>query len=100
MRETWFLFRHFLKADARAQHSIAGLVLFAIATVYAAYQVVQGRPEPETWNVLAWIILLFTAFNGVSQPWKKTDAKCLPTCGPLCNRSTSCWPEPCSTWWS
>ena len=66
MRETWFLFRHFWKADVRAQHSIAGLVLFAIATVYAAYQVVQGRPEPETWNALAWIILLFTAFNGVS----------------------------------
>ena len=67
MRETWFLFRHFWKADVRAQHSIAGLVLFAIATVYAAYQVVQGRPEPETWNALAWIILLFTAFNGVSR---------------------------------
>ena len=42
MRETWFLFWHFWKADVRAQHSIAGLVLFAIATVYAAYQVVQG----------------------------------------------------------
>ena len=36
MRETWFLFRHFWKADVRAQHSVAGLVLFAIATVYAA----------------------------------------------------------------
>ena len=67
MRETWFLFRHFWKADVRSQYSIAGLVLFAIATVYAAYQVVQGRPEPETWNALAWIILLFTAFNGVSR---------------------------------
>ena len=67
MRETWFLFRHFWQADLKAQHGIAGLVLFAVCTVYAAYQVVQGRPEPETWNALAWVILLFTAFNGVSR---------------------------------
>ena len=67
MRETWFLFKHFWKADVRAQHGIAGLVLFAVATVYAVYQVVRGRPEPETWNAMAWVILLFTAFNGVSR---------------------------------
>ena len=77
MRETWFLFRHFWKADVRAQHSIAGLVLFAIATVYAAYQVVQGRPEPETWNALAWIILLFTAFNGVSRTLEEDRSEVL-----------------------
>ena len=77
MRETWFLFRHFWKADVRARHSIAGLVLFAIATVYAAYQVVQGRPEPETWNALAWIILLFTAFNGVSRTLEEDRSEVL-----------------------
>jgi len=67
MRETWFLFRHFWRADWNAQHGVAGLVLFAVATVYAVYQVVQGRPEPETWNAMAWVILLFTAFNGVTR---------------------------------
>jgi len=67
MRETWFLFKHFWKADVRAKHGIAGLVLFAVSTVYAVYQVVRGRPEPETWNAMAWVILLFTAFNGVSR---------------------------------
>ena len=77
MRETWFLFRHFWKADIRAQHSVAGLVLFAVATVYAAYQVVQGRPEPETWNALAWIILLFTAFNGVSRTLEEDQTEVL-----------------------
>ena len=77
MRETWFLFRHFWKADVRSQHSIAGLVLFAIATVYAAYQVVQGHPEPETWNALAWIILLFTAFNGVSRTLEEDRSEVL-----------------------
>ncbi|OUU17962.1 MAG: hypothetical protein CBC05_03445 [Crocinitomicaceae bacterium TMED45] len=61
----------------RAQHSIAGLVLFAIATVYAAYQVVQGRPEPETWNALAWIILLFTSFNGVSRTLEEDRSEVL-----------------------
>ena len=77
MRETWYLFRHFWKGDVRAQHSIAGLILFAIATVYAAYQVVQGRPEPEAWNALAWIILLFTAFNGVSRTLEEDRSEVL-----------------------
>jgi heme exporter protein B len=67
MRQTLFLFRHLVRTDLRATHGVAGLVLFAIATLYAVYQVVRGRPEPATWNAMAWVILLFTAFNGVSR---------------------------------
>ena len=77
MAKTWFLFRHFLKADLRDSHGVAGLVLFAIATVYAVYQVVQGRPDPETWNAMAWVILLFTAFNSVSRPLEEDRAEVL-----------------------
>ena len=67
MHETWFLFRHFWRTDVQSKHNVAGLILFAIATVYAVYQVVRGRPDPETWNAIAWVILLFTAFNSVSR---------------------------------
>ena len=54
MTQTWFLFRHLMKTDLRESHGIASLILFAIATVYAVYQVVQGRPDPSTWNAMAW----------------------------------------------
>ena len=68
MTQTWFLFRHLMKTDLRESHGIASLILFAIATVYAVYLVVQGRPDPSTWNAMAWVILLFTAcvIGGVS----------------------------------
>ena len=67
MAQTWFLFCHFWRADWKSKHSLGGLLLFAVSTVYAVYQVVRGRPDPDTWNALAWVILLFTAFNGVSR---------------------------------
>ena len=67
MAQTWFLFCHFWRADWKSKHSLGGLFLFAVSTVYAVYQVVRGRPDPDTWNALAWVILLFTAFNGVSR---------------------------------
>ena len=66
MRETWHV--HLPVACRTSLPTrIGGLALFAIATTYAAYQVVRGRPDPMTWNALAWVILLFTAFNGVSR---------------------------------
>ena len=77
MRETWFLFRHFWQADVRSKHGVAGLVLFAVSTVYAAYQVVRGRPDADTWNAMAWIILLFTAFNGVSRTLEEDRSEVL-----------------------
>ena len=67
MRETLFLFQHFWRADIRAKHGVSGLVLFAVATVYATYQIAGGHPNPEVWNAMAWVILLFTSFNGVSR---------------------------------
>ena len=67
MRETWHLVTYLWRAERRSQHGLVGLALFAIATTYAAYQVVRGRPDPTTWNALAWVMLLFTAFNGVSR---------------------------------
>jgi len=67
MRETIFLFQHFWRADIRSKHGVSGLVLFAVATVYATYQIVGGDPDPKVWNAMAWVILLFTSFNGVSR---------------------------------
>ena len=54
--------------EIRSSQRIAGLVLFAIATVYTAFQVVGGHPDLDTWNALAWIILMFTSFNSASRP--------------------------------
>jgi heme exporter protein B len=53
--------------EMRSSHNIASLVLFALASVYTAMQVVGGKPDPSTWNAMAWIILMFTAFNSAAR---------------------------------
>jgi heme exporter protein B len=68
MKDVLYLIRHHYKMEIRSSQGIAGLVLFAIASVYTGFQVVGGNPDPDTWNALAWIILMFTSFNSASRP--------------------------------
>lgn len=74
MKGLLFLVRHHFKMELRSAHSISSLILFALATVYTAFQVISGKAEPETWNALAWIILMFTAFNSAARPMKEDQA--------------------------
>ena len=62
-----FLIRHHLKMELKSIHNVSSLVLFAIASTYATLQVIGGKPDPTTWNAIAWIILMFTAFNSASR---------------------------------
>lgn len=53
--------------DMRSFHNVMSLILFALASTYAVLQVIGGKPDPNTWNAIAWVILLFTAFNSASR---------------------------------
>lgn len=64
-----FLFRHAMRVELRNKHGIAGLLVFAVASVYTCYQATGTHAEQESWNALAWVVLLFAAFNAVSKPW-------------------------------
>lgn len=64
-----FLTTHAFRVEFRQKHGIAGLFLFALASVYACYQVAGGRASAEIWNALAWVVLMFSAFNAVAKPW-------------------------------
>lgn len=67
MKMVLYLVKHHLKMDLRNIHNVMSLVLFALASAYTALQVLGGKPEPSTWNALAWIILMFTSFNSASR---------------------------------
>lgn len=71
MKGLGYLIRHHLKMELRSAHSISSLVLFAVASVYTAFQVISGEADPATWNAMAWIILMFTAFNSAARPMKE-----------------------------
>lgn len=74
MKGVVFLIRHHFKMELRNAHSISSLVLFALASVYTAFQVIQGEAKPETWNAMAWLILLFTSFNSASRPMAEDNS--------------------------
>ncbi|MBM72265.1 MAG: hypothetical protein CL847_05740 [Crocinitomicaceae bacterium] len=67
MKMVSYLVRHHLKMELRSLHNVMSLVIFALASTYTALQVLGGKPDPTTWNALAWIILMFTAFNSASR---------------------------------
>ena len=69
------LTRHAFKMEFRQKNGLAGLVLFAIASVYTCYQVAGSRADVDAWNSLAWVVLLFSAFNAVSKPWPEDSAE-------------------------
>ena len=67
MRKVLYMVRHHIKMDLRSNHNIMSLVVFALASTYTAFQVLQGRPDPNTWNAIALIVLIFTAFNSAAR---------------------------------
>ena len=68
-----FLLQHAIRVELRNRHGIAGLLVFAVAAVYACYQATGTHAEQESWNALAWVVLLFAGFNAVSKPWADDD---------------------------
>lgn len=50
----------------RQKYSVYGLLLYLCSAIFAI-NVLQERPEPEVWNSLFWIILLFVSVNAVAK---------------------------------
>ena len=63
-----FLVQHTLRVEFRQGHALIGLLLFALSSVYAAFQSVGDDAGAESWNALIWIVLIFTAFNAMARP--------------------------------
>ena len=54
----------------RQRYAISGLLLYVISTIficYLSFNLKGGSINPITWNTLFWIIMLFTATNGISK---------------------------------
>ncbi len=66
-----FMIRHEARMEMRQQHTLVGIALFSIATVYLAYQSFHTIEDGATWNALLCIILLFTAFSAVGKSFQE-----------------------------
>lgn len=59
----------------RQKYALNGILLYVTSAVFICYLSFGLRiPQPITWNVLFWIILLFSAVNGISKSFQQEQA--------------------------
>ncbi len=63
-KEILFLFKKEFTLEWRQKYAISGILLYVLSTVFIIYISFQ-RVSPQVWNVLYWIIMLFTSINAV-----------------------------------
>jgi len=63
--------RHLVGKDIRLElkqrYAFNGILLYVVSTIFVCYLSFSRILDPETWNALFWIIMLFAAVNAVSK---------------------------------
>ncbi|MCH2197755.1 MAG: heme exporter protein CcmB [Flavobacteriales bacterium] len=73
LNRIFFLIRHEARLEFRQQHTLVGIGLFALSTVYLCYQAFESLEDEITWNALLWVIVLFTAFSAVGKSFQTQE---------------------------
>lgn len=60
------LFKKDLLLEVRQQYTFYGILLYIASTIFVLY-LAMGRPEPQVWNGLFWMNLLFICINAVAK---------------------------------
>lgn len=68
--EVGYLIRKDFKLEMRQKHALGGVLLYVLSTIFVAYLSFREVIDPNTWNALFWIILLFTAFNATAKSFQ------------------------------
>ncbi len=56
-----------IRLELKQRYAFNGILLYVVSTIFVCYLSFSGIIEPETWNALFWIIMLFAAVNAVSK---------------------------------
>lgn len=59
-----------IKLEWRQKFALNGIILYLASTIFTVYLSVNvkiGALDPQTWNALFWIIILFTAVNAMAK---------------------------------
>lgn len=65
-----FFIKKEIRLEWRNRHALNGVLLYLVSTVflcYLSFNVRTNQINPVTWNVIYWIIILFTAVNAVAK---------------------------------
>lgn len=69
-RQILTLIKKDISLEYKSLESLAGMVLFLLATVYTCFLTFKKMPTAEVWNALFWIIIIFSGFNAISGSFK------------------------------
>ena len=56
-----------IRLELKQKYAINGIILYVVSTIFVCYLSFSRIIEPETWNSLFWIILLFASVSAVSK---------------------------------
>ncbi len=56
-----------IKLELRQKHTLAGIVMYVLATVFVCYLSFEKIDSTKTWGALLWITGVFTAFNAMAK---------------------------------
>ncbi|MDW7693404.1 heme exporter protein CcmB [Flammeovirgaceae bacterium SG7u.111] len=73
-KEVWVLVQKEFKLEWRQKYAFNGILLYVVGVVFVCYlsfNLRMGELTPITWNTLFWIIILFSAINGVSKSFQQ-----------------------------
>lgn len=62
-----------IRLEWRQKYAFNGVLLYLLSTVFIIY-ISLFELKPETWNIMFWIILLFTAVNAIAKSFLQESA--------------------------
>ncbi len=67
LRETTALLEKEFRVEWKQKYAMNGLFLYAIVMVFIVSLAIGNQMEPEFWNLLFWILMLFISVNAVAR---------------------------------
>jgi len=65
------LLRKEFQLEWRRRHALAGVLLYALSTVFVCYLALQRVDAAAVWNALLWITALFASFNALQRTFQQ-----------------------------
>jgi heme exporter protein B len=67
VKEIQFLIKKEILLEWKQKHAFTGILLYIVSTIFVCFLSFKRIIDPDTWNTLFWIILLFGSVNAVAK---------------------------------
>ncbi len=74
IREISFLLQKEFLLEWRSSYALSGILLYVFSTIFIIYTAFINV-EPPVWNVLFWVIMLFTSINAIVKSFIQESSK-------------------------